>query len=85
MGSSTSKVTTPLATAINSSNMNSSNGVSISNPCNYNCPICKQSGKEPNMNGKFFLINDLECQCNGCSTIFPKERFYAKVVDSKPV
>jgi hypothetical protein len=75
MGSKTSKITPPVATAINTEN----------NTCNYDCPICKQSGKEPNINGKFFLINDLECQCNGCNTIFPKERFYAKVVDSKAV
>ena len=47
------------------------------NNCNYNCTVCKASGKVPNMNGRFFLINDTQCQCNGCNTIFEKDLFYA--------
>ena len=50
------------------------------NPVNYNCQKCKQSGKTPNIGGKFFLINDFECKCNGCDTVYPKEQFYARVI-----
>jgi hypothetical protein len=52
------------------------------NPVNYNCPQCKTSGKVPNMAGKFFIINDTECQCNGCNTIFQKKQFYVKPTDA---
>ena len=51
----------------------------IIEPINYNCPVCVDSGKLPNIAGRFFLINDKECQCNGCNTIFPKEQFYKNV------
>ena len=44
--------------------------------CNYHCPICMQSGHLPNINGKFFLIDDFHCQCNGCHTIFDKFLYY---------
>lgn len=50
------------------------------NPVNYHCPTCKQTGKTPNLAGRFFLINDNECQCNGCKTIFPKSQMYKTVV-----
>ena len=53
------------------------------NPVNYNCPTCKESGKTPNMGGRFFLINDDECKCNGCDTIYPKQQFYVPVVKAK--
>ena len=43
---------------------------------NYNCPVCQESGKLPNIAGRFFIINQTECQCNGCNTIFDKNRFY---------
>ena len=46
------------------------------NPVNYNCPICKLTEETPNITGRFFLINDTQCQCNGCNTIFPKSQFY---------
>ena len=49
--------------------------------CNYHCPICRESGKTPNMAGQFFLINSTQCQCNACHTIFDKNLFYAKSVD----
>ena len=51
----------------------------IKTKCNYDCPICQQSGKTPNMAGRFFIINDTECKCNACNTVFPKEKFYEKV------
>jgi hypothetical protein len=43
---------------------------------NYNCPVCMESGLTPNIAGKFFIINDKECQCNGCKKIFNKSDFY---------
>ena len=47
---------------------------------NYDCPVCQQSGKLPNIAGRFFIINDKECKCNGCNTIFEKSKFYKQVV-----
>jgi hypothetical protein len=52
----------------------------FSNPVNYDCPVCQQSGKMPNLGGRFFIINLKECQCNGCNSIFEKNRFYKPVV-----
>lgn len=46
------------------------------NPVNYDCPVCMASNKLPNAGGRFFLINENECQCNGCNTKFDKTRFY---------
>ena len=51
----------------------------IIEPTNYHCPVCIASGKLPNIAGRFFLINEKECQCNGCSSKFPKEKFYKNV------
>ena len=50
------------------------------NAVNYNCPKCKESGKTPNLKGRFFLINEKECQCNGCKSIYPKSDFYLSVI-----
>ena len=52
------------------------------NKCNYNCPVCKKSGKTPNLAGRFFLINDNECKCNACYAVFPKSQFYKTVIDN---
>lgn len=49
------------------------------NPVNYHCPVCKSSGKLPNAGGRFFLINDRQCQCNGCQTLFKKYQFYQEI------
>jgi len=46
------------------------------NPVNYNCPVCMASKKLPNIAGRFHLINERECKCNGCNSVFDKERFY---------
>jgi hypothetical protein len=43
---------------------------------NYDCPVCQETGKLPNIAGRFFLINEKECKCNGCNTVFDKNRFY---------
>ena len=50
--------------------------------CNYYCPVCRTTGATPNMAGRFFILNDTQCQCNACNTIFSKELVYAKPVDS---
>lgn len=52
----------------------------IQNPVNYNCPKCKETGKLPNLAGRFFIVNLNECKCNGCDTIFPKSRFYKTII-----
>ena len=61
-------------------------GNSISNinkPVNYNCPICMEKGNDalPNLAGRFFIINETECKCNGCNTVFPKSKFYKIVIN----
>jgi hypothetical protein len=43
------------------------------NPVNYFCPVCKNTGQTPNIAGKFFYINETECKCNGCNTVFEKK------------
>jgi hypothetical protein len=54
------------------------------NPVNYNCPNCMGQGKEiiPNIAGRFFIINDTQCQCNGCNTVYPKSQFYKQVINN---
>jgi len=49
------------------------------NPVNYDCPVCQKTGKLPNLAGRFFIINEKECQCNGCDTVFDKTTYYKKV------
>ena len=34
------------------------------------------SQKIPNIAGRFHLINERECKCNGCNSVFEKKRFY---------
>ena len=50
------------------------------NPVNYHCPKCQETGKTPNLAGRFFIINETECECNGCKTIYPKSKMYKPVV-----
>ena len=51
---------------------------------NANCSVCMKSGKLPNLIGRFFIINEKECQCNGCNTIYEKKGIYKSVhFDSK--
>jgi hypothetical protein len=40
----------------------------------------EEENKRPNLAGRFFIINESECQCNGCNTIFEKSKFYKPVV-----
>ena len=58
--------------------MGQSQSYYMQNPVNYNCPVCMSSNKLPNIAGRFFLINETECQCNGCNTVFDKKHFYKK-------
>lgn len=51
---------------------------------NYECPICMKSNKLPNIAGKFFIINESQCQCNGCNSIYPKNQFY-KFINKKDI
>jgi hypothetical protein len=43
---------------------------------NYDCPVCRNTEQLPNIAGKFFIINETQCQCNGCNTVFDKKLFY---------
>ena len=43
------------------------------NGVNHDCPMCKLTGKPPNILGKFNIINDKEYKCNSCETIFKRE------------
>ena len=54
----------------------------LSCPVNYDCYICMQSGKPPNISGRFHMINDSECKCNGCNAIFDKSKYFNTVVDN---
>jgi hypothetical protein len=54
-----------------------------SNACNYHCSVCMATGKVPNIAGRFHLINETQCKCNGCQTVFEKEIIYRPVVYSK--
>lgn len=46
--------------------------------CNYHCPTCKKTNKLPNIAGRFYIINDSQCRCNACNSIFDKSLFYYK-------
>ena len=50
------------------------------NTCNYNCNVCMLSGKDPTISGRFFIINDTQCKCNGCGTVFEKSVIYRPVI-----
>lgn len=50
----------------------------IIKPVNYDCPICMKTDKLPNIAGRFHLISDDKCKCNGCDTIYDKSKFYKK-------
>jgi hypothetical protein len=39
-----------------------------------------RTGKLPNAGGKFHLISETICQCNGCNAIYPKTQFYKPVI-----
>jgi hypothetical protein len=41
--------------------------------CNYYCPNCRKTNKLPNIAGRFYDINETECQCNACFSIYDKK------------
>lgn len=51
----------------------------ILEPVNYYCPNCKESGKIPNIAGRFHIISLTHCKCNGCENIFEKKDFYKSI------
>jgi hypothetical protein len=51
----------------------------LNNTVNYACPECQKTGKLPNSSGRFYIINETQCQCNGCGSVFPKSQFYKDV------
>lgn len=60
--------------------MGNTSSMDIIEPVNYNCPTCRKSNKLPNIAGRFHIINNYECKCNGCNSVYPKERFYKKII-----
>ena len=44
---------------------------------NYDCPVCKNTNKPPNLVGKFVSINEEQFKCNGCNNIFNKTSIYS--------
>ena len=45
--------------------------------CNALCPVCAKSEHTLNIVGRFFLIENGMCQCNGCNSVFNKKLFYS--------
>ncbi len=37
---------------------------------NYECGVCRSTGRVPNMLGRFIKISNTQEQCNGCGTIY---------------
>jgi uncharacterized C2H2 Zn-finger protein len=52
---------------------------------NYHCPVCKNTGKPPNLVGKFFQINDNQFKCSGCNNIFDKNIIYSLSTNKEPI
>ena len=55
------------------------------NGVNYHCPVCKSSGKIPNLVGKFIKINEYQFKCNGCNSIFNKKNIYSLFSNKEPI
>ena len=53
----------------------------IIQPVNYYCPKCMEEGKYniPNIAGRFHIINESQCQCNGCGSVFKKTDYFVDV------
>ena len=52
------------------------NPVNDDNSVNVECPVCNKKQISTNLTGRFIIINETECKCNSCNTIFPKSQFY---------
>lgn len=58
----------------------------IIKPVNYYCLVCMESGINPNIAGRFYIMNNNLCQCNGCKQIFNKSEIYkGEIYKSKPI
>jgi len=55
------------------------------NGVNYHCPVCKSSGKIPNLVGKFIEINKEHFKCNGCNNLFNKKSIYSLFLNKEPI
>jgi transposase-like protein len=55
------------------------------NGVNYHCPMCKSSGKIPNLVGKFIEINEYQFKCNGCNSYFNKKSIYSLSANKEPI
>jgi transposase-like protein len=55
------------------------------NGVNYNCPVCKNSKKTPNLVGKFILVNAHHFKCNGCNSIFNEKSIYSLSTNKEPI
>jgi len=55
------------------------------NGVNYDCPVCKNTKKPPNLVGKFFPINEHQFKCSGCNNIFDKNNIYSLSSNKKPI
>jgi len=55
------------------------------NGVNYHCPVCKSSGKTPNLVGKFIEVNEDQFKCNGCNSFFNKKSIYSLYANKEPI
>ena len=55
------------------------------NGVNYDCPVCKNTGKLPNLVGKFFQINEEQFKCSGCNNVFDKNMIYSLSANKEPI
>lgn len=47
---------------------------------NNDCPVCmKDKNAIPNKGGRFFIVDDEHCVCNGCGNKFKKSEYYVDV------
>lgn len=55
------------------------------NGVNYDCPICRDSKKAPNLVGKFIAINDYQFKCSGCNNLFDKNSIYSLYIKNEQI
>ena len=55
------------------------------NGVNYDCPVCKNTGKLPNLVGIFFQINEEHFKCSGCNNIFNKNSIHLLSANKEPI
>ena len=55
------------------------------NGVNYDCPVCKNTGKLPNLVGHFILINKYQYKCSGCNSLFNKNSINLFFSNKEPI